>query len=125
MTVEFAHRKLIVFQRAKALYLRVHARVDTAGWADRPLALQLLRACASIALNIAEGAGEYGTGDKGRFYRIARRSAFECDGALVLLETSPLFSPEERAELAEDLNAITAMLTTMVRNQAAARSPRP
>ena len=36
---------------------------------------QFQRAATLIVLNIAEGAGEFSQKDKGRFYRIARRSA--------------------------------------------------
>jgi len=42
---------------------------------------QLRRAGTSIALNIAEGAGEAQGDEKKRIYRIARRSAFECAAA--------------------------------------------
>ncbi len=43
---------------------------------------QLQRAALSIALNIAEGAGEYAVDEKARFYRMAKRSATECAGVL-------------------------------------------
>src|SRR4029450_11457795 len=46
------------------------------------LADQLDRAAVSIALNIAEGAGEFARKEKGRFYRIARRSATESAAVL-------------------------------------------
>jgi four helix bundle protein len=39
---------------------------------------QLQRAANSIALNIAEGAGEFVPAEKARFYRMAKRSATEC-----------------------------------------------
>jgi len=47
---------------------------------------QLRRASTSIALNIAEGAGEFSPGEKLRFYRIARRSACECIAALDVID---------------------------------------
>jgi four helix bundle protein len=46
------------------------------------LADQLDRAAVSIALNIAEGAGEFARKEKARFYRIARRSATESAAVL-------------------------------------------
>ena len=41
------------------------------------LADQLRCAGSSIALNIAEGAGEFAVAEKVRFYRMAKRSAME------------------------------------------------
>ena len=43
---------------------------------------QLRRACSSVALNIAEGAGEFSGDEKARFYRMAKRSATECAAVL-------------------------------------------
>ena len=53
---------------------------------------QLLRASESIVLNIAEGAGRFGSEDKRRFYRIASGSAMECVGALELLHNRNILS---------------------------------
>ena len=53
---------------------------------------QLLRACESIVLNIAEGSGRFGSDDKRRFYRIANGSAMECAGALELLRNRNILS---------------------------------
>ncbi len=53
---------------------------------------QLLRACESIVLNIAEGAGRFGSDDKRRFYRMANGSAMECVGALELLRNRNILS---------------------------------
>jgi four helix bundle protein len=75
--------------------------------------LQLLRSSASIALNIAEGAGEFSRGDKARFFRIAGRSAHETDGALELIEGARGFPPSDVRHLRAELNEIAAMLTTL------------
>ena len=45
---------------------------------------QLRRAANSVALNIAEGAGEFAPAEKARFYRMARRSATECAGQVIV-----------------------------------------
>src|SRR3990172_8149091 len=54
---------------------------------------QLQRAGTSVSLNIAEGAGEYSGSEKGRFYRMAKRSATECAG---------IFEICDRLELIEE-----------------------
>ncbi|WP_242601982.1 four helix bundle protein [Legionella yabuuchiae] len=57
---------------------------------------QLQRATSSIALNIAEGAGEYARHEKHRFFHMAKRSATECAAILdiglklALIETKKL-----------------------------------
>lgn len=74
---------------------------------------QLRRASASVALNIAEGAGEFSPGDKARFYRIARRSAAECGGILDVLERTDSI----RCDLAQErtlLHDVGAMLTGLI-----------
>ena len=78
------------------------------------LADQLRRAATSIALNLAEGAGEFAPADKARFYRIARRSATEC--AAILDAAGQLRLAEVRTiEVGRDLLLrIVAMLTAMV-----------
>ncbi len=53
---------------------------------------QSLRASESIVLNIAEGAGRFGSEDKRRFYRMACGSAMECAGALELLHNRNILS---------------------------------
>ncbi len=44
----------------------------------RELRDQLTRASLSVPLNVAEGCGRRGRGEKARFYAIARGSAMEC-----------------------------------------------
>jgi len=63
------------FKDARALAIRLHG-------IDSVLKLQFMRAALSIQLNIAEGSGELRPKEKGRFYRMARRSADECSALL-------------------------------------------
>jgi four helix bundle protein len=65
---------------------------------------QLRRAANSIALNIAEGAGEFVPAEKARFYRMAKRSATECAGQVLVCERLGL-SEAPRIEAALDLPA--------------------
>ena len=59
-----------------------------------PLASQLDRAAASIALNLAEGRGKPSTKDQKRFFSIAFGSLRECQAILILagLNPSPAWS---------------------------------
>jgi four helix bundle protein len=63
---------------------------------------QLRRAANSIALNIAEGAGEFLPAEKAGFYRMAKRSATECAGQILVCERLGL-SEAPRIEAALDL----------------------
>lgn len=76
---------------------------------------QLRRAANSIPLNIAEGAGEFAPAEKARFYRMARRSATECAGQILVCRRLGLLDAP-RAEAALDvLRRVIAMLVTLVR----------
>jgi four helix bundle protein len=79
------------------------------------LADQLQRAATSIALNIAEGAGEFSTNDKARFYRIAKRSATESAAILHVCERLALVDPDRYQAGRELLLRLVAMLVQMVR----------
>lgn len=76
---------------------------------------QLRRAANSIPLNIAEGAGEFLPAEKARFYRIAKRSATECAGQiLVCRRLGVADAPRVEAAL-NVLQRVIAMLVTLVR----------
>lgn len=74
------------------------------------LADQLDRAAVSIALNMAEGAGEFARREKARFYRIARRSATECAAILDVIGQLQMADGELLEEAKDDLRKIVAML---------------
>jgi four helix bundle protein len=85
----------------------------------RWVADQLRRAALSIVLNTAEGAGEFSPAEKRRFYRMARRSAFECVPLLDVLERARL-TPAQHARAAHGmLDRLARMLTSL------SRPPRP
>jgi four helix bundle protein len=75
---------------------------------------QLLRACTSIVLNLAEGVAEYSPGEKARFYRMARRSAAEASAALDLLVAFGAIDQEPAQCGTDHLEAIAGMLTRMI-----------
>jgi four helix bundle protein len=74
---------------------------------------QLDRAAVSIAMNIAEGAGEFAAREKARFYRIARRSATECAAILDVARRLGVVGNEPVEAAKEQLRAIVAMLVAL------------
>ena len=77
---------------------------------------QLRRAANSIALNIAEGAGEFVPTEKARFYRMAKRSATECAGQILVCERLHL-ADAPRIDAALDLlQRVIAMLVTLIQS---------
>lgn len=123
--VMFEHRKLGVYNHALDLIVTVLLVLKRSqpGWLG--LHDQLRRACTAIVLNIAEGAGEWRSAEKARFYRIAIRSAAEADAALeVLVRVGAL----ERTDLAEShriLQEIAAMLVAMCKTVESRPTRRP
>ena len=81
----FSFRRLRVYRLAMALVRYVYQATRMMPTDARAIVWQLLRASSSVALNIAEGCGEYSPKEKARFFRIARRSSWEAVAALDLL----------------------------------------
>ena len=79
------------------------------------LADQLQRAATSIPLNIAEGAGEFSSSEKARFYRMAKRSATECAAILHVCKELGLIDESRHGTGRELLLRIVPMLVQMVR----------
>ena len=108
------HHKLDAYNVALDFVPRAH---NLAGGFPRglgDLADQLRRASTSIALNIAEGAGEYSPKDKAKFYRFAKRSAAECSA---ILEIAAKLDPGLKTdEDAKQLERMMAMLIRLARS---------
>ena len=69
----------------------------------------------SIALNTAEGSGEFSPKEKVRFYRMALRSSAECAAILDVARRLDAIS-ESKAQPGEALvNRIAAMLLALIR----------
>jgi len=81
---ELSFEKLVVFQVAAELVAEVQIVLEKLGKGRSRMKDQLHRACTSVLLNIAEGAGEFSPAEKAKFYRIANRSVFECIGCFVV-----------------------------------------
>ena len=109
----FDHDRLDVYQAAVQFVGLVDPLLDKAPAGRGYLADQLRRAATSIALNIAEGAGEFSPKEKVRFYRIARRSATECAAVLDVLGQLRLADEESLVTGRQLLQRIVSMLVRM------------
>jgi four helix bundle protein len=107
------HEKLNVYQAAIELVVLVDEIVEDLPRGRGYLADQFQRAALSVPLNIAEGAGEFSTAEKSRFYRMAKRSATECAGIFDVCFRLELIENEMHDKGRELLLRIVAMLTKM------------
>jgi four helix bundle protein len=114
---EFHFRKLHVYRLTLMICAHLYRSTRVSPIAARPIVTQLIRASSSIALNIAEGAGEYRPAEKARFYRIARRSAAETAAALDLLIAIKAVPAEAAERCHRGLDQVGAMLTSLAKNQ--------
>ena len=113
---DFDHRKLDVYRVAIDFITICDGIVSTLPTGRSYLANQLRRACLSITLNVAEGAGEFSKQEKARFYRIALRSATECAAVLDVCKALSISDPQSIVRGDSLLHRIAAMLTKMIKN---------
>jgi len=111
----FDHEKLDVYQAAMEFAILVEAVIKDLPRGRAYLADQLQRAGTSIPFNIAEGAGEYSSSEKVRFYRMAKRSATECAGILDFCQRLKIVDEQYYLKGRELLLRIVAMLTKMAK----------
>ncbi|HET9985198.1 MAG TPA: four helix bundle protein [Longimicrobiales bacterium] len=111
----FDHDRMEVYQLARAFNVRANAITTAVSKGHSDLLDQLRRAGASVALNIAEGSGEYLPKEKARFYRIARRSATESAAVLDLLVDLELVPAKEAASAKEVLARVVGMLVRLIK----------
>jgi len=112
----FDHQRLEVYRRTVDFVALAEEVVSHLPRGRSYVADQLRRAAASIALNIAEGAGEFSPTDKARLYRIARRSATECAAILDICERLELASRDHIASGHGMLREIISMLVVLIRS---------
>ncbi len=116
---QFDHENLDVYQAAIEFVTLANEIVQQLPRGRAYLADQMQRAATSIALNVAEGAGEFSDRDKSRFYRIARRSGTECAAILDVCKRVAEVDPVMYQKGSDLQLRMVAMLTRMVvgRNQ--------
>ena len=111
----FDHEKLTVYGVALDFVAQADAIAQQLPPGRGYLCDQLRRAATSIALNIAEGAGEFSPDEKTRFYRMARRSATECAAINDVCKRLELIDEELYATARQTLLETTALLVGLIR----------
>lgn len=111
----FDHEKLDVYQAAIELVVLIDQVVEDFPKGRAYLIDQLRRAGSSVPLNIAEGAGEFSSDEKIRFYRMAKRSATECAGIFDVCQCLTLIKETQYSRARALLIRIVSMLTKMAR----------
>ena len=111
----FDHEKLDVYQAAIDFVVLINSVVKNLPRGRAYLADQLQRAGASVPLNIAEGAGEFSSNEKIRFYRMAKRSATECAGILDICQRLEIIDEKSYLKSRELLMRIVGMLIKMAK----------
>ena len=112
---QFDHERLDVYQTAIEFVALADEVVERLPRGRAYLADQLQRAATSIPLNIAEGAGEFAPKEKGRFYRMAKRSATESAAVLDVCRRLKLIENSQFVTGRALLLRLVAMLTQMAR----------
>ena len=109
----FEFEKLIVFQRAMEAAEVIKRMLRSLPPSEFALRDQIYRATMSVVLNISEGAGEFSRPEKARFYRMARRSALEAAGGIMLAHRWGFFLAADVAQSKRLLAEVASMLTAM------------
>jgi four helix bundle protein len=112
---EFDHEKLDVYQAVIELTVLIDNVVENFPRGRAYLADQVQRAGTSVPLNIAEGAGEYSSNEKSRFYRMAKRSATECAAIFDVCLRLKLIEEPKYVQVRQLLIRIVSMLIKMSR----------
>lgn len=107
------HEKLDAYQVAVEFVIVADDIIEHLPRGRGYLSDQLQRAALSIPLNIAEGAGEYSSEEKIRFYRIAKRSATECAAIVDVCEKLHLIDEKRHSLARELLIRLVSMLIRM------------
>ena len=116
------YKKLVVWQRAHALAAALYeADSLDEGARYRSLVEQIRRCAASIAANIAEGAGSESQASFARYLGIALASAHELESHFLLARDIGCTTPENALQFAASVESLKRMLTALRR---AVKSPK-
>ncbi len=110
------HHKLDVYHRALSLLEVCDRIVEKLPPGRSHVRGQIDRAASSVVANIAEGAGEFRSKEKARFYRMARRSATETAAWFDIIEMRKE-APEGALQSAnQHVEDVVAMLVKLIRS---------
>ena len=102
-------RMSITFVTKIYMFTNQLPKSETFGLSD-----QLRRAAVSIASNIAEGASRPTSGERKRFYTIARSSLVEIDTQLEICHQLYYLPTSKDSEISERLNHLFAALSKLI-----------
>jgi len=111
---QFDYERLDVYGVALDFVVSADAIAQCASRGHGDLADQLRRASTSILLNLAEGAGEYASREKARFYRLAKRSATECAAVVEVFRRLQLIDEDAHRGARATLLRLVSMLVRLV-----------
>jgi len=110
------YKQLDVWKQAHGLTLQVYKATEKLPRSEQySLTSQIRRACYSIPMNIAEGCGKSSDAEFARFLDMASGSASELDYQILLARDLGYISSETYEKLAEKLNHIRRMLTSLIK----------
>jgi four helix bundle protein len=109
----FDFEKLDVYQASIEVVVLIDKITESFPRGRAYLTDQLQRAGTSIALNIAEGSGEFSVNEKNRFYRMAKRSATESAAVFDMAKRLNIIQEENYQAGRAILIRIVSMLTKM------------
>lgn len=110
------HHKLFAYRKALEAYAELHPIVRALKRDETDLDDELKRAASSMVLNLAEGAHEFRTSEKTRFYRMSLRSTGECAAVLDLVAVVAPRIPTEAAHA--KLSEVASLLTLLCQRAA-------
>jgi four helix bundle protein len=108
------HERLDAYKLARELARMGNTVLQQVPPGRADLVDQFRRASLSVALNIAEGAGEFAPREKARFYRMAKRSSTECAAILDHMSDVGLLHPAEAVGAKTLIQRIVSTLVRLV-----------
>jgi four helix bundle protein len=110
-----SYRELLVWQKAKALAVRVYQVTETFPRKEiYSLTSQMTRAAVSVASNIAEGQGRLTCGEFLHFLGQARGSLLELDTQLAIALDLNYLNPEEHKRVEQEIYQVLGLLNRLI-----------